>query len=238
MTAELTGLRTVTATRSTRVRDALLIALTCSTGAVDAVSWLGLGKVFSAFMTGNLVFLGFEAGGAVGPSVPRVLASVAGFAAGASLGARIVAVEARHHASGVWPGRVTAALALALVAQAVFLGLWAAVGGTPSAGAGHLLVAVSALAMGLQTSAVFSLGVRAVFTTAATATLTAFMGDLTAWSTTRAERGRLAGVLGGLLVGSMAGAYAVAHARTWAPALPLAISGFVVVVAARHGRGA
>src|SRR5919197_986515 len=64
------------------VRDLLLVGLTLSTGCVDAISWLGLDKVFSAFMTGNFVFLGFTAGGAAGPSVPRVLAATAAFGTG------------------------------------------------------------------------------------------------------------------------------------------------------------
>jgi uncharacterized membrane protein YoaK (UPF0700 family) len=38
------------------IRGWLLVALSAASGAVDAVSWLGLGKVFSAFMTGNLAF--------------------------------------------------------------------------------------------------------------------------------------------------------------------------------------
>jgi uncharacterized membrane protein YoaK (UPF0700 family) len=37
----------------------LLVALTVASGAVDAVSYFGLGKIFSAFMTGNMVFFGF-----------------------------------------------------------------------------------------------------------------------------------------------------------------------------------
>lgn len=238
MTTESTGRRAEAATRSTWVRDALLIALTFSTGAVDALSWLVLGKVFSAFMTGNLVFLGLDAAGAAGPSVPRVLAAVVSFAIGASLGAMIVGSRPAHDSSGVWPGRVNLVLAVALVAQVVFLGLWVAVGGTPSTLAGHALVAVSGVAMGVQTSAVFSLGVRAVFTTATTATLDALMGDVTRWSTTGAERRRLAGVIAGLLAGAAAGAYLVAHALTWAPVLPLAVSATAVVVAARHPSGA
>jgi hypothetical protein len=87
---------------------------------------------------------------------------------------------------------VTVALAAGAVVQAVFCIVWLAAGGRPSSGAGDALIAISAVAMGLQTSAVFSLGVRAVFTTAATATWTALMGDLTSWSRTRGERHRLA----------------------------------------------
>ena len=40
------------------VRNWLLNALTVSSGAVDAISFLALGKVFTAFMTGNIAFLG------------------------------------------------------------------------------------------------------------------------------------------------------------------------------------
>jgi uncharacterized membrane protein YoaK (UPF0700 family) len=217
-----------------RARDALLVALTFSTGAVDAVSWFALGKVFSAFMTGNLVFLGLDAAGAPGPSVTRVLASVAPFALGATLGARTLAGGPTEPEGRLWPRGVTLVLATVLVIQAVFAGLWVAVGSTPSAGTGDALIAVSALAMGMQTIAVFSLGVRGVLTTAATATLATVMGDLTAWSSTRQERRRLTGVLCGLLAGATIGGYLVQHARSFAPLLPLATTGLVVAVGARR----
>jgi uncharacterized membrane protein YoaK (UPF0700 family) len=212
------------------VRDALLVALTFSTGAIDAISFLVLGKVFSAFMTGNIVFLGFELGGAAGPSTWRTVASIGAFAVGAALGTRLVAPTADAHA--VWPRRVTAALAAGAVAQTVFLVVWLAVGGHPSSVSADVLIAVSALAMGLQTAAVFSLGVRAVFSTAATATWTALMGDLAAWSQTRDERRRLASVLVALLAGAVAGAVLVVDARAWAALLPLTVSASVVAVAA------
>lgn len=40
-----------------RTRDALLIGLTLAAGVVDAVSYLGLGQIFTANMTGNLASL-------------------------------------------------------------------------------------------------------------------------------------------------------------------------------------
>ena len=49
-----------------RALPAVLLALTLVTGVVDAVSFLGLGHIFTANMTGNVVFLGFAAAGAVG----------------------------------------------------------------------------------------------------------------------------------------------------------------------------
>src|SRR5438477_3023622 len=64
----------------------VLSVLTVTTGLVDAVSVLGLGRVFTANMTGNVVFLGFAAAGAPGFSATRVGASLAGFVVGALLG--------------------------------------------------------------------------------------------------------------------------------------------------------
>src|ERR1700739_4963721 len=91
------------------VRDLLLSALTVSSGAVDAISFLALGKVFSAFMTGNIAFLGFRLAGAGGPGAMAVLASMGGFAVGVYASARIIK---RSEGSGAWPRDVTVALGL------------------------------------------------------------------------------------------------------------------------------
>jgi hypothetical protein len=49
---------------------ALLLLLTATTGVVDAVSILSLGRVFVANMTGNVVFVGFALVGAPGSPWP------------------------------------------------------------------------------------------------------------------------------------------------------------------------
>ena len=51
----------------------ILLAMTFTTGIVDAASFLALGHVFTANMTGNIVLLGFALGGAAGLSAPRSL---------------------------------------------------------------------------------------------------------------------------------------------------------------------
>jgi hypothetical protein len=56
------------------------------TGIVDAVSFLALGHVFTANMTGNVIFLGFAIGGASDLSVPGSLMALVCFAVGAVLG--------------------------------------------------------------------------------------------------------------------------------------------------------
>ena len=61
----------------------VLIGLTFMSGMVDAVSYLGLGHVFVANMTGNVVFLGFVAGGAADLSAVLALIAIVAFALGA-----------------------------------------------------------------------------------------------------------------------------------------------------------
>ena len=60
-----------------------LTALTMVSGLVDAVSYLGLGRVFTANMTGNVVVLGFAAAGAPGFSFLANFLSLGAFLVGA-----------------------------------------------------------------------------------------------------------------------------------------------------------
>src|SRR3989442_2749741 len=101
-----------------RIRDLLLNALTVSSGAIDAISFLALGKVFAAFMTGNIAFLGLRVAGAGAPGAVAILVSIAAFAVGVYLSTRIVKPS---EASGIWSQRVTVALVASLIPHAVFL---------------------------------------------------------------------------------------------------------------------
>ena len=210
-------------------RDLLLIALTFSSGAVDAISFLALGKVFTAFMTGNIVFLGISIAGSGGPDAVAVIAALFVFGAGVLLATRIVRPS---QGSGTWPGRVTVTLGVAAVVQTAFFTVWSAVGGQPSSGTADVLIALSALAMGIQSGAILSLGVRGVFTTAATATVMFLASDVAGSDPPSAERRRLGGVLAALLSGAVAGALLLVNARAWAPILPLAATLLVVMTAA------
>ena len=70
---------------------ATLGALTVVSGFVDAVSFLGLGHVFTANMTGNVVLLGFGIAGSAGLPVVAPLVSLLAFLAGAVVGGRMAA---------------------------------------------------------------------------------------------------------------------------------------------------
>src|ERR1700682_2445631 len=74
----------------------LLLVLTLITGLVNAVSYLKLGHVFVANMTGNVVFLGFAMADASEFSVPASLSAIGAFLAGAFVGGRLGA-SAGHH---------------------------------------------------------------------------------------------------------------------------------------------
>ncbi len=212
------------------VRDLLLNALTLSSGAIDAISFLALGKVFSAFMTGNIAFLGLRVAGASNaPGVLAILVSMAAFAAGVYLSTRIVKGSEN---SGIWSQRVTVALGISLIAHAVFLVVWFASNGQPSVDVAHVLLGSWAFAMGMQSAAVRTLHVDGVFTTAATATIIFLAGDLTNWSATVAERRRLAGVLVSLFIGATAGGLLLVHAHIFAPVLPFVITVAAVATAA------
>ena len=92
----------------------LFIAMTLVTGLVDAFSYLVLGHVFVANMTGNVVFLGFAVAGAHGFSIPASLVALASFGAGSVVGGRLIARYGHHR------GRH---LAAATTFQAAFLAI-------------------------------------------------------------------------------------------------------------------
>jgi uncharacterized membrane protein YoaK (UPF0700 family) len=211
--------------RDTSTRDLRLIGLTLSSGAIDAISFVALGKVFTAFMTGNFVFLGLGVAEAGGPDVLRVLMALAAFAAGVYAATRIVNGS---RDSGTWSPGVTFALAGTVVLEAGFLALWMTVSGRPGTASAVVLIGLMALAMGLQSGAVASLAVKGVFTTAATATVIFVMRDLAAGDSTATERARLTGVLLALFAGAAAGGLLLVHARPYAPVLPLVVTALTI----------
>jgi uncharacterized membrane protein YoaK (UPF0700 family) len=216
--------------RPQRTRDSLLAVLALAAGSVDALSWLALGKVFSAFMTGNLVFLAVGVSSDALGIALRAAIALGTFGLGAWITAGLMPPE---HPGVLWPARVTLGLLGCASMQLIFWIAWLAVGGHPDPLAQVLLLGLSAFAMGMQTAAAVALGVHAVFTTAATATWTVLVGDTTRWSATRTERHRLSLMLAGTLFGALAGALLLTHARLWMPLLPMLLTGGVAVVAHR-----
>jgi uncharacterized membrane protein YoaK (UPF0700 family) len=97
---------------------------------------------------------------------------------------------------------------------------WMAVSGHPSMTFTTWLAALAALAMGMQSGTVGSLGVKAVFTTAATATLINLSREAAAPGVSETEPPQLAAVLVCLVLGATVGGLLLVHARPYAPVVP------------------
>src|SRR5215204_683886 len=140
------------------VSDAMLVLLSAAAGCVDAVSYLGLGHIFTANMTGNTVLLGLPLGQADWQAALGSSVALVGFIMGVAVGAVIAGRDQKGRA--VWPMTVTVTLTVELAVLGAFaLGLYLA------GGASHTLILLAALAMGLQSTAVRRLGIPGVATT-------------------------------------------------------------------------
>lgn len=210
-------------------RVVLLVALTFVTGSVDAVSYLGLDRVFTANMTGNVALLGFAASGAHGLPLLRAGGALVAFVVGAVAAGRAVR---RADSRAIWPLPVAASIGLAaLLLTSVFV-TWAGRGSAPNA---DVDAAVLAFAMGLQGGATRKLGVADLPTTVVTSTLTGLAADsaLAGGQSTRWRR--RAAALAALMAGAFTGASLVNVSPVLGllPGMVVLSSVTAVIVAAR-----
>jgi uncharacterized membrane protein YoaK (UPF0700 family) len=186
--------------------------LTLGTGLVDAASVLGLGHVFTANMTGNVVFLGFSLAGAGRVRAIDCAAAIAAFLVGALFGGRL--------AAGGRSFRFALAIETLLLAGAAASARLA--GETGLAGLG--VITGLALAMGVQNASVRRLAVADMTTTVLTLTLTGLAAD-SSWaggSNPRAIRRATSVVL--MLAGALLGALVLRQG------LPLALGASALIV--------
>ena len=157
----------------------MLLVLTGAAGLVDAMSYLELGHVFTAMMTGNTVLLALAIGQGEIMAALRSTLALAAFSAGAAVGAMVLARGVRR---SEWPPVVTGALALEGAVLGVFGVVWHVGGMAPRSGSVVVvLIVLSGLAMGVQAAAVRHLGVPGVASTYITGTLTSLMAELVIW---------------------------------------------------------
>jgi uncharacterized membrane protein YoaK (UPF0700 family) len=203
---------------------AVLLGLTVVSGLIDAVSYLGLGHVFTANMTGNVVVLGFAAAGAPGFSVPHTATSLGCFLLGAVAGGR-VAVRFGGGSRRTW-ARVT------LAAEAVLVGASAVVAfTTPDATATvYTLIALTAFAMGLRNATVRKLGVSDLTTTVLTMTLTGLASDSRAGGGSGKRSPRRSASVVAMAVGAWLGAWLVINHGLGIPLLVAALAAGVLAV--------
>ncbi|MFC9502086.1 YoaK family protein [Streptomyces sp. NPDC057002] len=130
-------------------RVAVMTVLTLLAGAVDAISFLTMGKVFCALATGNVLFLSFALAGEGDVPVARPATAIGAFMAGAAIAAVVLKWLAERGRAWFQAGLVSEA---ALLVCAGAMALWRH--GTQAAGADHGIVALVALAMGVRASTV------------------------------------------------------------------------------------
>jgi uncharacterized membrane protein YoaK (UPF0700 family) len=149
-----------------------LLVLTFTTGLVDAASYLGLGHVFTANMTGNIVLLGFGIAGSGGLPVLAPLVSLGAFLVGAGVGGVMAARMAKQDA-----GRLARALAIEVSAIGVAVLVALAIDVQPNRVSGDLVIALLALAMGVRNATVRRIGAADLTTTVLTMTLTGLAAE-------------------------------------------------------------
>jgi uncharacterized membrane protein YoaK (UPF0700 family) len=224
--------------RASRLRDVLVVVLALTTGAVNAVTFLRLGSVFSSVITGNLALLGIAAGQRDGGLAVNGALALAGYIAGVVAGGAVSGAGADRAGAGkpagdipVWPRRTTVTLAVELLVLAAFCVGWLGTEGQPAGVDRAVLLVVASVAMGLQSSAVRRLGTMS--STYLTSTLT---GILEAFSTGRLPPSweRSVGALLALAAGAAAGSAAASAAPLLLVTIlaPLAAVVAIAVIAA------
>jgi uncharacterized membrane protein YoaK (UPF0700 family) len=157
-------------------RNTMVLVLTWTASGVDAISYLGLGHVFTANMTGNTVLLGLAIGQGQGLAALRSMVALAGFMAGVA-GCALVLEAGQHR--GEWPVSVTKAIFAEGVVLGVFTLTWHL--GVHSGVTIYALIGLSAIAMGIQSAAIRHLKVPGIATTYITGTLTSMVAEFISW---------------------------------------------------------
>ncbi len=206
----------------------LLVAMTLVTGLVDAFSYLVLGHVFVANMTGNVVFLAFALAGASGFSIPASLVALGSFVLG-SFGGGFLGSRFGQHRGHLLS--TAAALQTLLLSVSVVL---AALSKNPVPGGySYGLIIVLGIAMGLQNATARKLAVPDLTTTVLTLTIVGISADSRIAGGSGSKAGRrliaVAAMLGGAFVGSLL----IFHVSIIAPLVIALIVMAIVTVTAR-----
>ena len=199
-----------------------LLGMTVVTGLVDAVSFLSLGRVFTANMTGNVVILAFATARVSGLSIARSSTALLSFLVGATLGGRIMARASAEKQIQF------AAQAFLLEIAFLFAASFCAIGYT-----GHsledsfkpfALIALTALAMGTRNAAVRKLAIPDLTTTVLTLTIAGIGADSSLAKGNNPRLARRVGSVLALFFGAAFGAVVIRYSISAALAIAATIS--------------
>jgi len=206
-----------------------MLALTFTTGLVDAASYLGLDHVFTANMTGNVVLLGFGIAGSGHLPVIAPLVSLAAFLLGAGVGGAFGARFAdRYRRYLSW------ALTVEICGVATAAVLAAALNVRPNAPSGDIIVATLAFAMGVRNAAVRRIALPDLTTTVLTMTLTALSAEMPLFGGSGHGTTRRVSAVSAMLAGAIVGALLLKSSL----ALPLVLAAVIALCVAVAFRAA
>lgn len=203
------------------ITPAILLVLTAVTGVVDAVAYLGLGHVFTANMTGNVVLLGFALAQTGGLYITRSLAALVCFFAGATLGGRVAPPRAPW--SLVWESGL------------LFMASIAALVPVPTV-ATYSVIVITALAMGYRNAVVRKLAIPDLTTTVLTLTITGLGADSGLAGGANPRWRRRFGAILAMVAGAYAGALLVKRSAALALFVSALIAGSCAIAALRLSR--
>jgi uncharacterized membrane protein YoaK (UPF0700 family) len=199
-----------------------LLGLTAVTGLVDAVSFLSLGHVFTANMTGNIVFLAFAVAHAPGVSVARSLTALGAFLVGAAVGGRILS---RARTDALFQSvLLIVGLEIAFLAAAMFAALGHNGVLEYASASLYMIILCTALAMGMRNAAVRKLGVADLTTTVLTLTITGLAADSSFAGGSNPRWQRRLGSIVAMFAGAAAGALLIRRSVFAALAMAVAIT--------------
>ncbi|WP_370188627.1 YoaK family protein [Aeromicrobium sp.] len=220
-------------TTSDRMNLVLMLALTFSTGVIDAVGYLGLDRVFTGNMTGNVVILGMAVVGADDLPILGPALALVGFLAGAALGGRVL-----KGARTGWSARTTTLIAC-VGASILALGVVLFVVGDDVGHAGQVVITtLLGAAMGLQAATARFIAVKDVTTVVVTSTITGLAADSVLGNGKGGGSGRRVAAVVLILAGAAAGALLLRWHLGAGLLLAAAVTLVVCLVGALHARAA
>ncbi len=160
---------------SARYLSALVIILAFTAGCVDAVSYLGLGHIFTANMTGNLVLMAIAVAQGKLLTAIRSMIALVGFVMGA-YGASVMLLAPSR--SRPWRNGIPLALASEGTALAAFVLIATAFPHFPSHWLIYLITFLAGFAMGIQSNVARHLNLAGLTTTVVTSTLATLVEDV------------------------------------------------------------
>jgi uncharacterized membrane protein YoaK (UPF0700 family) len=199
-----------------------LLGMTAVTGLVDAVSYLSLGRVFTANMTGNIVLLAFATAHVSGLSIARSLTALLAFLVGAIFGGRVMARGPAD--SQIRFAAQAFLLEVAFLLAASFCGTGYRADLLDKSFQPFALIVLTALAMGTRNAAVRKLAIPDLTTTVLTLTITGIGADASLAKGTNPRLGRRVGSVAAMFLGAALGAVVIHYSISVALWLAAAIS--------------